>query len=148
MVERDDSSGFRFLPRYRVSDPPLSRAEVRALARGEARTLPCMGDSVERDWVDVMLHNIGRRTATLLKPGFTRHPTNWLLVYDNWQPVSALDEQIATERLNRTLTKSVWSNPFRKIFVLRPRTVWEFKGGPAAIEHRIPNPWLPRLRNE
>ena len=129
MAERDDSSGFRFLPRYRVSDPPLPRAEIGALARGEARTLPRMGDSVERDWVDAMLHNIGRKAATLLKPGFAEYPTIWLLVYDNWQPVSALDERIATERLNRTLTKSVWSNPFHKVFVLRPRSVWGFKGG-------------------
>ena len=148
MAERDDSSGFRVLPRYLVSDPPLHRAEIRTLARGDARTLPRMGDSVERDWVDAMLHNIGRKAATLLKPGFAEHPTIWLLVYDNWQPVSAQDERITTERLNRTLTKSVWSNPFHKVFVLRPRSVWEFKGGPVSIEHRIPGPWLPRLQNE
>ena len=58
---------------------------------------------------------------------------------------SMLNEQIATERLNPTLTRSVWNNPFHKVFVLRPRTVWEFKDGPIAIEHRIPDLWLPRL---
>ena len=148
MVERDDSSGLRHIPRYRISDPPQSQAEIRALARGEARTLPRMGDSVERDWVDAMLHIIEGKRAAFLKPGFAEYPTNWLLVYDNWQPVSALEEEVATERLNRELSKRDWSNPFQKIFVLRPRTVWEVNGGPGAIEHRIPGPWLPRLHKE
>ena len=82
MVERDDSSGLRHIPRYRISDPPQSQAEIRALARGEARTLPRMGDSVERDWVDAMLHIIQGKRAAFLKPGFAEYPTNWLLVYE------------------------------------------------------------------
>ena len=107
-----------------------------------------MGDSVERDWVEAMLHIVCRKAATFHKPGFTEHPTNWLIVYDNWKPVSALDEQVATERLNRKLFGCDRSNPFHKVFVQRPRTVWEFNGGPAAIEHRIPGAWVPRWQNE
>ena len=144
MIEREGPSDFRFLPRYRVSDPPRSQAEIRALAQSQARILPRMGDSVEDDWAEAMEHIVGRKATTFHKPGFTEHPTNWLLVYDNWQPVSALEARVATERLNRKLSKNDWDNPFQKVFVQRPRTVWEFMGGPAAIEHQIPVPWLPR----
>ena len=147
-VERERSCDFRFIPRYRISDLPRSQAEIGALARGQARTLPRMGDSVERDWVEAMVHIIRRKATTCLKPGFAHHPANWLVVYDNWEPVSALNEQVATERLNRMLSGSDWSNPFRAVFVQRPRTVWEFNGGPTAIERRIPDAWLPRWPNE
>ena len=73
LVEREGSSDFRFIPRYRVSDPPRSQAEIRALARSQARILPRMGDSVERDWVEAMLHIVCRKAATFHKPGITEH---------------------------------------------------------------------------
>ena len=148
MIEREGPSDFRFLPRYRVSDPPRSQAEIRALARGEARTLPLMGESVEDDWVEAMEHIVRGKANTFHKPGFTEHPTNWLLVYDNWQPVSALRDEIATKRLNHKLFASDWSDPCHKVFIQRPRTVWEFNGGAIAIEHRIRGVWLARWQNE
>ena len=95
-----------------------------------------------------MLHMVRRKAAAFLKPGFAIHPTNWLLVYDNWQPVSALRDEVATERLNRKLLGSDGSNPFHKVFIQRPRTVWEFNGGAIAIEHRIPGALLARWQNE
>ena len=76
MIEREGPSDFRFLPRYRVSDAPRSQAEIRALAQGQARILPRMGDSVEDDWVEAMEHIVGRKATTFHKPGFTEHPTN------------------------------------------------------------------------
>ena len=75
---------FRFIPRYRVGDPRRSPAEIEAIATGRARTLPIMGDALERDWADAMVHFIERKAAAFGKPGFARHPRNWLLVYDNW----------------------------------------------------------------
>ena len=83
VVKRDGSSGFRPLPRYRASDTPRSRAEIRALARGDFQMLPRMGESVERDWVEAMLYVVARKAANFHKPGFARHASNWLLVYDN-----------------------------------------------------------------
>ena len=148
MSEREDPSGFRCLPRYRVSDPPRSQTEIRALARGEVRTLPLMGESVEDDWVEAMEHIVGVKAITFHKPGFAKHPTNWLLIYDNWQPVSALRDEIATKRLNRKLCGSDASKPFQTVFIQRPRTVWEFSGGAVAIEHGIPGAWLARWADE
>ena len=148
MVEREGASDFRPIPRYRVSDPHRSQAEIRALARGEARILPRMGDAVERDWVEAMLQIVARKAAVFLKPGFVRHPTSWLLVYDNWQPVSSLDEQVATDRLSGKLSGSDWSYPFSKVFVQRPRVVWEFSDGSPPIGHWIPEAWLARWQDE
>ena len=147
MAERDDSSGFR--------PPTLSGLRPSAVSGRSQGARPrrstnsrAHGGLCERDWVDAMLHNIGRKTATLLKPGFAEHRRTGSSFTTTAALFPALDEQIATERLNRTQTRSVWSNPFQKVFVLRPRTVWEFEGGPVPIEHRIPAPWLPRLQNE
>ena len=138
MVERARTSNFRFIPRYRISDPPRSQSEIRALARGDSQILPRMGDSVERDWVEAMLHIVAGKAVAFLKPGFTQHPTNWLLVYDNWQPVAGLDEQLATERLDRKLSGSEWNYPFQKVFVQRPRIIWQFSEGSAPFGHCIP----------
>ena len=144
MVEREGAPDFRFIPRYRVSDPPRSQSEIQGFARGESQILPRMGDSVERDWVEAMLHIVARKSVVFFKPGFAQHPTNWLLVYDNWQPVAGLDEQLATARLDRKLWGSGWNFPFQKIFVQRPRTIWQFSDGSAPFGHCIPESWLDR----
>lgn len=131
---------WRLIPHYRVNDTRRSRAEIEKSAKGEARILPRMGDSVERDWVDAILHFIIRKTESFMKPGFARHPSNWLLVHDNWSAV--LNERVATERLNRYVFDHGPKNPFCKVFVLRPRSLLEFAPGAAIVEHPIPEDWL------
>ena len=95
-----------------------------------------------------MEHIVGVKTNKFHKPGFAKHPTSWLLIYDNWDPVSLLRDEIATKRLNRKLCESDASNPFQRVFIQRPRTVWEFSGGAIAIEHGIPGAWLARWPDE
>ena len=56
-------SDFRPIPHYRISDPARSQSEIRTLARGQSQILPRMGDSVERDWVEAMLHIVARKAA-------------------------------------------------------------------------------------
>lgn len=148
IVERDGSSGFRPLPRYRASDRPRSRAEIRALARGEFQMLPRMGDSVERDWAEAVLYVVARKAVSFHKPGFARHPTNWLLVYDNWQPLSALNEELAAERLNGELSGGRQSHPFGKVFVQRPRVILAFGDGLPPVRYRIPESWLACFQNK
>ena len=67
MVEREGGPDFRPIPRYRVFDPARSQSEIRALARGESQVLPRMGDSVERDWVEAMLHIVARKAAVFFR---------------------------------------------------------------------------------
>ena len=131
---------FRFIPRHRVNDPRRSRAKIEKIARGEARILPHMGDSIERDWVDAMLHFIARKARSFMKPGFAKHRSNWLLVHDNWSP--APDERVATERLDSLVFGHGPKNPFCKVFVLRPRNLLEFAPGAAVVKHLIPEDWL------
>ena len=142
IVERDGKSNFRLIPRYRVSDLRRSRSEIRALARGQSQILPRMGDSVERDWVEAMLYIVERKAIVFFKPGFARHPANWLLIYDNWQPVSGLDEELAVARLDRKLSGSSWRYPYCKVFVQRPRVIWQFCDGSRPIGHGIPVSWI------
>ena len=144
LVAREDYFDFWFIPCYRVSDPPRSRATIMAPAQGQARILQRMGDSVERDGVEDMLHIVARESAACLKPGIAQHSTNWLVVYDNWQPVSAFDDQVATERFSRKLSGSDCSYPFGKVFVQRPRFIWEFSEDWPPIGHWISESWLAR----
>ena len=126
---------FRFIPRYRVGDPPRSPAEIEAIATGRARTLPIMGDALERDWADAMVRFIERKAAGFGKPGFARHSRNWLLIYDNWCAV--LDEQVATLRL-APLVFARRNNPFSRVFVQRPRSLFEFAPGAGAVIYPVP----------
>ena len=97
---------------------------------------------MERDWVEAMLHVVARKAAKFSKPGFAQHPSNWLLIYDNWRPVAGLDEELAAERLDRKLTGSGWCYPFCRVFVQRPCMIWQFCDGARPIGHRIPESWL------
>ena len=144
MVEREGMSDFRPIPRYRVSDPPRSQEEIRALARGQSQILPLTGKSVERDWVEAMLYSVARKATVFIKPGFTQHPTNWLLVHDNWQPVTGLDEPLAAARLDEKLAGSGWRYPFCNVFVQRPRMIWQFCDCSRPIGHLIPKSWRDR----
>ena len=125
---------FRFIPRYRVGDPRRSPAEIEAIATGRARTLPIMGDALERDWADAMVHFIERKAAGFDKPGFARHSRNWLLIYDNW--CAGLDEQVATLRLS-PLVFTRRNNPFSRVFVQRPRSLLEFAPGTGAVIYPV-----------
>ena len=142
-AEHEEIDAFRFVPRYRVGDPRRSKAEIDAIARGQTRNHPHMGDSIERDWVEAMLHFVERKTASFMKPGFQQHPSNWLLIYDNWSP--APHESIATERLEQQIFRRSPDNPFSRVFVQRPRSVWEYRVGAQVQKHPIPEAWLPRL---
>ena len=138
-AERECSPDIRHRYRYRVSDPPRPQDEIRTRAQGKEPIRPFMGDSVERDWVEAMLHVVQKKADKLAKLDFTKYKNNWLLIYDNLESVSLLDERVATERLNRSLFRSSGgTNPFDRIFVQRPRFIWEFSSDSKAIRHLIP----------
>ena len=125
----------RSIPRYRVGDPRRSLAEIEAIATGRARTLPIMGDALERDWADAMVHFIERKAAIFGKPGFAKYPQNWLLVYDNW--CTALDETVATQRLELRVFAHR-NNPFSRVFVQRTGSFLEFVPGAEVLIHPVP----------
>ena len=139
LSELEDATEFRPVPCYRPGEPRRSLDEIKALALGRKRVLPRMGDSVERDWVDAMLHVAERKAGRFTRPGFATHDENWLLLYDNWEP--EVDEPVATPRLHRQLFTRDWTNPFDKVFILRPRNLWQFSKGADFVKHVIPHAW-------
>lgn len=141
-MERNRNCEFRSVPHYRNSDQIRSSDEIRALAQGRSPALPRMGDTVERNWVEAMSEIVAGKASKFFNSGFANHPVNWLLVYDNWQPVALLDEEAATTQLHRELSHGGWNCPFSKVFIQRPRTIWEFAPGSRPVEHKIPECWL------
>ncbi len=128
-------------PRIRKSDPPLTPDEMKALVDRSicSKALnepPIMGDTIERDWLEGIIHCIDDKTEKFGKCGFTKKPTNWLQIYDNWRPHP--HKHIAIKMLEQKLSDSGWKNPFDRIFVLGFRSIWEFGKDSQVVEHIIP----------
>ena len=132
---------FRIVPPYGVDDPPRARADIEMIAKGEGPSLPRMGDSIERNWDEAILHFIAKKVETFTKPGFAKHPRNWLLVHDNWC-TAIEDEQMAMERLDQHIFHRGPKNPFSSVFVLLPGSLLEFARCAVAVKHPIPDEWL------
>lgn len=136
--------GFRFIPPYRVTDPPRSQADIEKIARGQTQGPPQMGDSNVCGWVEAMLHFVSRKAVKFTKPGFATYSNNCLLIWDNWSGVSSRDERVATERLARQVFERDRRTPFDRVFVHRPGNIWEFSvniNSAVAVKHAIPETW-------
>ena len=129
------------VPPYCVDDPPRSRAEIEKIAKGDGPSLPRMGYSIERNWDEAILHRIAKKVETFTKPGFTKHPRNWLLVHDNWSPAIP-DERMAMERLDQHIFHRGPKNPFSSVFVLLSGSLLEFARCAVAVRHLVPDEWL------
>ena len=136
-AEREGIMVLRSVPHYRVGEPRRSQKEIEKIARGEAQVFPRMGHSVERDWVEAMLHAAECKAMKFTKPGFTKYRNNWLLLHDEWRPALE-DEPFATSRFARKIFNQNWMNPFDKVFILRPRNIWEFSNTADPVKHTIP----------
>ena len=129
------------IPRFRAGEPRRPKNEIVAIATGTFPVLPYMGDSIEKNWVEAMLYFSKDKAAKFQQPGFKKFEQNWLLIYDDWSPVSGLDEIIATASLGRQLFSQDWENPFELVFILRPQTIWEFRNPAKPVKYRIRNLW-------
>ena len=129
------------IPRFKAGEQRRSREEIRAIARGTFPVLPYMGDSIERNWMEAMLYFSKDKADRFQQPGFKKFEHNWLLIYDDWSPVSGLDESITTASLGRQLFSQNWENPFELVFILRPQTVWEFRNPAKPVKYRVRDLW-------
>ena len=132
---------WRIVPPYCVDDPPRSRADIENIAKGEGPSLPRMGDSIECNWDEAILRRIAKKLEDFTKPGFAKHPRNWLLVHDNWSPAIE-DEQMAMARLDQHIFHRGPKNPFSNVFVLLSGNLLEFSRRAVAVKHPIPDEWL------
>ena len=130
---------FRYVPPCRPGEPRRSTDQIRDIARGRGPQRPHMGDSIECNWTEVMVYRTRDKAEKFAHPDFAKHERNWLLIHDDWNPVSGLDEHDVTKRLEETLFSHDWNNPFGRVFILRPQSVWEFSRGSDAVRHAIPD---------
>ena len=98
-----------------------------------------MGDSIECNWTEAMVYRTRDKAEKFAHLDFAKHERNWLLIHDDWSPVSGLDEHDVTKRLEEALSSHDWNNPFSRVFILRPNSAWEFSRGSDAVRHAIPD---------
>lgn len=141
--EHKSISKFTVIAHCKPEEPRRSLDEIKAIANGTSQDqiLPRMGDSIEHAWIEAMLYFSQLKAGKFQKPGFKKFDRDWLLVYDDWGPVSLLDEHMATESLGKQLYNQNWVNPFERIFVLRPETVWEFTNQAKPVMYPVLDLW-------
>lgn len=115
----------RFFERMVPGEKSRSRKEIEKIAKGENRGEGWSGDSVERDWADVMTYFSLSKAERFSRAGFRKFDMNWLLIYDNWE-LPALNEQKAAVLFQSQLLKLTPSLPFDKIFVECAKNIWQF----------------------
>lgn len=132
-----------YFPRRMVLDEPRKSSrqvimEIEADKMGGGR----YGDSVERSWVEAMLHFIRDKSIDANKTGYQRFEHNWLIMYDNWD-APALNREKAVVRLQQALAhESPWST-FERVFNFAPRSfviagsLAEFVGEGGVSEDRL-----------
>ena len=140
--EDEGINGPRYIPPYRVSDPPRLQAEIEKIAKGQIRPRPQMGNSTERNWVEAVFDRVEHKVESFGKQGFGKHPDNWLLIYDNWSPGPLLGNNVAVECLGGRIFDLFEKNPFCKVFLQRERHIREFARETGILKHPIPDDWI------
>lgn len=137
--------GLRYVPRYRAGEPLLPEREIKRLAKNETQQIGHMGNVIERDWVEAMLHFVNKKANKFLKEGFKKYQENWLIIYDNWSlrphevdATKMLDRHFQHHHIQHHRTV----NPFGKIFVQMSRNIWEYRTGASVLRHPIPTDWF------
>lgn len=90
------------------------------------------GDSVERSWVEAMLHFVRAKIEVASKDGFRLLGQNWLLMYDNWH-APALNREIAVVRLLQALEVDPPWSTFERVFILDDLVLVELERGSARL---------------
>ena len=108
-----------FLPRLQPDVRSLSQEDLRAYASGAKAGSPWIGDSVERDWAQAILHFAERKLKKLRAGAYSDFTENWLLIHDEWamHPIGAKEQSIAASLLARS-SASLFSAPcFSRVLV-------------------------------
>lgn len=112
-----------YFPRQMVlNEPRKSSREMIQEIRADRMGGASFGDSVERSWVEAMLHFIRDKIKDAQKPGFERFGRNWLIMYDNWS-AHGLHREDAAMRLSKALEQDPPWETFDRIFILDERVL-------------------------
>lgn len=116
------------MERFQPGEPRRSSDEINQLALGQSRGSIWVGDSVEREWAEVMIYFSLKKKQDYTNSDFRKFQKNWLVIYDNW-PLPAVEEDKAASLFHQRLVDLRGSLPFDKIFVECPKIFWEFTLG-------------------
>ncbi len=126
-----------FIPRATPGERKKSTAELREEIELDAPGAPWMGNAPEREWAEAMFHFVRTKVAKVQKPGFTRFPCNWLVIYDNWPLPSVRLDEACSLLADKFHEKDVLST-FDRVFVLTSRFLCEV--GPTVCLHPAQDP--------
>ncbi|MBU6258464.1 MAG: hypothetical protein KGL18_14135 [Burkholderiales bacterium] len=132
-----------FLKRAQPGEVPKSTKDLRAEIISDCAEEPWIGNEPEAKWAEAMLHISASKVAKAYKPGFRRHATNWLLIYDNW-PIPDQRHAEANTLLASHCNKAGLHATFHRIFALDHKFVCEASANP--ILHPVLNPFK-KLQN-
>lgn len=112
------------LQKHRPGESRLGKnAILREINQGRAGA-PWVGNEVEVQWAEIMLHFIKRKVKKLNQPGFTKHKENWLLIYNNW-PLPGVHHEEASSLLTNSCEVESLLSEFNSIFVLDSKFLCE-----------------------
>ena len=89
---------------------------------------PWVGNEVEVEWANVMLHCSEAKVVAINKPGFVNHHENWLLIYDNW-PLPGVHHEEAASIFETLCKPEGILRIFNRIFVLDSKCLCEIGSG-------------------
>lgn len=118
-----------------IGEPRKSRKQLLSEIAANRFAEPMVGDSVERGWVDAMLHFIKKKADSARKPGYTAHDQQWLAIYDNWT-APALKRDHALSLLQKALQVNDPFTVFDRVFILTGPMVVELARGRILL-HRL-----------
>ena len=107
---------------FRRGTVPLKK-QREILASKQLTARPYMGNAIEREWAEGIARVVESKHQTLTKPGFQRHPSNWLAIMDSLYIHSDWIPDGLT--LLRPLIASIWSREpsFHRVLIDHGRTL-------------------------
>jgi hypothetical protein len=126
-----------FIPRALPGEHTRSTAALRQEIELDRPSPPWMGDAPEREWADAMLYFASAKVEKTRKPGFTLHPVNWLLIYDNW-PLPSVQHSKASSIFAVKCSDAGVLATFDRVFVLDSKVLCEV--GSVVELHQVSSP--------
>jgi len=141
-VLRDRVNGpdMYFYPHHQPGEPKKTSAElVKEITENRVGD-GWAGNSVEKEWAEVMFHFVERKVVTLLKNGFETFDEDWLLIYDNWS-LPALEHNIALSILWDFVAASHVLEKFERIFIITGKHICDISSS-RITRHDINDLWV------
>lgn len=119
---------FVMLERFTPGEARRTPEAIEQIAQGRKPGSTWVGNAIEQQFAEVMLHSSIEKKKAFGKPGFKTCSSNWLIIYKHW-PLPSLDESLGAKHFSQRLMELREPLPFEKVFVECWKTFWEFSDG-------------------